>query len=112
MSDSTNLYILSSNREENIKEFLVNNNMNYLKKIIGNVPIFKKGKSITQLLSVENLNIKEVIYVGDEVRDIDSCREIGIKILSVGWGYNSPESLKTKKPDFFIEKPQELLKIN
>jgi phosphoglycolate phosphatase len=34
---------------------------------------------------IERFHIKkdEVIYIGDEVRDIHSCKEIGIKIIAV-----------------------------
>lgn len=62
--------------------------------------IMGKEKTIKKLLTSHKLNPHEVIYVGDEIRDIKACRKIGIKIICVDWGYDAIEMLKINQPDY------------
>ena len=36
----------------------------------------------------------EIIYIGDELRDIEACRAVNVPIISVSWGFNSAEILE------------------
>ena len=36
----------------------------------------------------------EIIYIGDELRDIEACRAVNVPIISVSWGFNSTEILE------------------
>lgn len=56
-----------------------------------------------------HLNAHEVIYIGDEVRDIHSCKEIGIKIIAVSRWYDNETLLKENNPDILITKPRDIL---
>lgn len=51
------------------------------------------------------------MYVGDEVRDIEACQKVGIKIAAVTWGLNTKEALERYHPDSLIDKPQQLLDL-
>ena len=53
----------------------------------------------------------QVLYVGDEIRDIVAAKRLGIKIAAVAWGYNSLKALKEQEPDYLIHKPEELLTL-
>ena len=66
---------------------------------------------INKWLRIENIHTEKVVYVGDEVRDIDAAKKTGIKVIAVGWGFNSQEALAAQNPDFLIERPQELIEI-
>lgn len=105
------LGIVSSNSQENIQKFLQIHKLEVFDFIYSEKNIFGKGKKLAALLKKFNLNKEEVIYIGDEVRDIDACRENGIKIISVTWGFNKKEILKDNNPDYIIDKPQKILKI-
>ena len=105
------LGILSSNSKENIEKFLKVNRLNIFDFIQSEKNLFGKGKALTALLKKYNLKENEVIYIGDEVRDIDACRENGIKIISVTWGFNKNEILQLNRPDYLVNRPQEILKI-
>ena len=54
---------------------------------------------------------ENVIYVGDEIRDIKAAMEAGIKVASVTWGYNFENVLSKYKPDFIINRPEDLLNL-
>jgi phosphoglycolate phosphatase-like HAD superfamily hydrolase len=73
--------------------------------------MFGKAKVLKELLNKENLNKDDCIYIGDEVRDIEACKEIGLRLVSVTWGYNVDSVLKAYNPDFLANTPQALNKI-
>jgi len=102
------LYIVSSNKKENIEKFLKNNRVNVFKSVYSSFNIFGKDRLINKLLKNEKLSLDECIYVGDEVRDIDACRKVGLKIVSVTWGYNVDSALKKFNPDFVIDNTEDL----
>ena len=62
-------------------------------------------------MKINKLTPEEVIYVGDETRDIEASKTIPIKVIAVSWGFNSAEALAKQNPDFLIQKPSELLKV-
>jgi HAD-hyrolase-like len=53
----------------------------------------------------------DILFVGDETRDIEACQKVGIRIAAVTWGYNSRRSLVAMKPDFVFDDPQELVSL-
>ena len=73
--------------------------------------IYGKSSVIKSFLDKNNLNKNQVLYVGDELRDIQACRKAGVKIAAVTWGYNSREILDEEKTDYLIDKPLNLLNI-
>ena len=105
------LGILSSNSKENIENFLKANDLLIFDFIHSEKNLFGKGKALKSLLKKYNLKKEETVYIGDEVRDIDACRENGIKIISVTWGFNKNEILQLNRPDYLVNRPQEILKI-
>ncbi len=105
------LGIVTSNVKENVVAFLQKNDFEYLFDFIySGTNIFGKHRIINELVRKRNLNKTDVIYVGDETRDIRSARKSGIGVIAVGWGFNSQEILAEHEPDFLAVKPTELLK--
>lgn len=70
--------------------------------------LFSKSKTLARVLKEQNLTLAETLYIGDEVRDIESCQKIGLDILSVTWGLNDKESLQ-KAGGKTIDTREELL---
>ena len=87
------LAIISSNSVTSIREFLKNNGVGVNIDIYSSLHLFGKAKPIRKYVQKHGFTPTEVVYVGDEVRDIDSANEAGIPVISVSWGYNSKESL-------------------
>jgi len=107
------LRILSSNSLENIKKFLEINSIDLkiFDFIAAEIGAFGKGKIISELLKEKSLEADEVFYIVDEARDIEAAKEAGIKTIAVTWGYNSKKALLEQKPDYFVDRPEEILKI-
>lgn len=103
--------IISSNTKENIEWFLKDNNITDITSIICSKSIFGKDKLINKFLRENNLKQCEVIYVGDEQRDIKACKKAGIKIIWVNWGFDSIELIEKENPDFKAYAPEEILDI-
>ncbi len=106
------LGIITSNSQENVTEFLKINNLdNLFEFIYSGVTIFGKTTIINNALRQKQLKPQEVIYVGDETRDIEASKKANIKVVAVTWGFNSDEVLSKQNPDFLINHPSELLQV-
>ncbi|MBF2065618.1 MAG: HAD-IA family hydrolase [Calothrix sp. C42_A2020_038] len=106
------LGIITSNSKENVAEFLKINQLDCLFEFVySGVTIFGKTTIINNVLRQKQLKPQEVIYVGDETRDIEASKKANIKVVAVTWGFNSQEALSKQKPDFLINHPSELLNV-
>lgn len=106
------LSIITSNSEETVKKTLEKTGiLSTIKYIHTNTSVFGKHTVIKKFLNKHNLESNEIIYIGDEVRDIDACKKINVKIISVTWGYNSKNALAKSKPDYLVDSYSEIEKI-
>lgn len=106
------LVILSSNQENTIKNFLKRNKLdNVFSAIYTPKGLFDKHLVMDRIIKRFNAAKQEVIFIGDEQRDIEAGKKSGVKTGAVTWGYNSKERLINEEPDFLFEKPQELLTL-
>jgi phosphoglycolate phosphatase len=105
------LSIISSNSAENINTFLRHNQINSFDNIISSGGLFGKDKAIKDFLVQQALPSQEVIYVGDECRDIIACQKNKVRVIAVTWGYDSEKLLASCHPDVLIRHPLELGEI-
>lgn len=105
------LAIISSNRVENINKFIEFNKLNIFDFVHGKTDLFGKAVYLGKFLKDNNLKKNEVIYVGDEIRDVEACKKVGIKIIGVSWGMNTIEALEKAGVDYIVKKPSEVFKI-
>jgi len=99
--------IVSSSKEETIKIIIDKNNLPI--DFFYHGKLFNKAQSLKEALKKEKLLLSETIYIGDEVRDIEACRKIGLDIISVSWGLNSKEALISTGQENIMDTPAELL---
>ena len=66
---------------------------------------------MNNILRQKQLKTQDVIYVGDETRDIEASKKAHIKVVSVTWGFNSEKALVKQNPDFLIHHPLELVEV-
>ncbi|VVA43562.1 HAD-superfamily hydrolase, subfamily IA, variant 1 [Candidatus Roizmanbacteria bacterium] len=105
------LAIISSNRVENINKFIKHNNLDIFDFIHGKTDLFGKAGYLERFIKDFNLKKSEVIYVGDEIRDVEACKKTGIKIIGVSWGLHTVEALNKAGVDYIVKKPVEILQI-
>jgi phosphoglycolate phosphatase len=106
------LGIVTSNSRKNVAAFLAAQELSEMFDFIGSgLALFGKGRIIQRILRQQRVAPKDVVYVGDETRDIEAARKIGIKVISVSWGYNTSQALAAENPDYLIHQPEELLQV-
>ena len=107
-----NLYVLSTNRVENIRKYLSWHGLDhYFTGIFGKASFFSKTRKMRQLLSREKLDPKDVWCVGDEVIDVKSAHAAGMKVISVTWGYASKAGLAVHAPEAMVDTSEELSRL-
>lgn len=101
--------IVTSNSTENVNAFLERNGLeSYFTYMKTKVPLLKKTKA----LSKTKRQLKtDFIYVGDEIRDVEACRKNNLPVVSVGWGFNSVETLEQVNPGFVARTADEATKL-
>ncbi|QSX05089.1 HAD-IA family hydrolase [Sedimentibacter sp. zth1] len=102
--------IITTNSKTNVEEFLKKHNIDCFDFVIS-ASLFGKESIIKKVIKNNNLDPKDVLYVGDEIRDINAAKKSGIKIASVSWGYNTVDSLLSYNPDYLIKDPSNLIDI-
>ena len=104
------LGIVTSNTRENVDIFLNKHDLNSIFSFIySGTAIFGKHRVLKQVIREHRLKKSDVIYVGDETRDVRSARKSGIAVIAVSWGFNAAEILQAHQPDYLVNRPQELL---
>ena len=103
--------ILSSNSLENIGQFLKNHQLDIFDFVENTAKVWSKNTSLKRLIQENDFAIQEMLYIGDEIRDVIAAKRLGVKIAAVTWGYNSIDALKKHNPDFMVSSPEELFKL-
>jgi len=103
--------ILSSNTQENVKQFLDKNDLDFFDFVRTGKSVFGKSHMINKIIKQRKVRKSDVFYVCDEVRDIEAARKSGIKSVAVTWGYNTKDALIKENPDFIVDTPDELRNI-
>jgi len=105
------ILIISSNSKENILEFLKMNGIHCVADVLCSNRIFGKDKVMKKFLKEANVDSSNVVYIGDEQRDIVACKKAGIPIIWVEWGYDAKEVVQNDEPEYSVSTPQEILEI-
>lgn len=106
------LGILSSNDEANIRRCLGANGVeHHFSFIVGHPQLFGKARALRRIRKRERIEREQMVYVGDETRDVDAARRAGIISGAVAWGYHAPELLERTSPTVFFRVPDDLAKL-
>lgn len=101
--------ILSSNAEENIRAFLKRHGAEeWVEDIYCSSSIFGKARLLRALMKRAGLQREQLVYVGDEHRDVEACKEVGVRVIAVLWGVDAEARLRQAGPDSLAERPQEV----
>lgn len=112
ISKTHKLGIVSSNSEESIKQTLVNHDIvGLFDFVFSEISLFGKHVVLKKMCREYQIKPSEIIYVGDEDRDITASQKNNIKNIAVTWGYNSKKRLKEIGPDYIVNSPEEIIGI-
>jgi phosphoglycolate phosphatase len=104
------LSILSSNEEANIREVLKRHGMeDWVVSIQGGSRVFGKARPLRALMKRRGLPREQLVYIGDERRDVEACRQVGVRIIAVPWGFDSVSALREAGADVIADSPARIL---
>lgn len=105
------LAILSTNKRKNIEIYMRNNNIEHLFDSVfcDRGPFLSiKHRTIRRMMKKMKLSHEDIVYVGDETRDVVACKKIGIPAVSVTWGWESREVL-AKSNSRLADTPEQMV---
>ncbi|MCK9300944.1 MAG: HAD-IA family hydrolase [Bacteroidales bacterium] len=101
--------ILTSNAKKNVEHFLDIKGLSPLFDFVyQSKHFFGKDLALHQLIKRESLSLEQVVYVGDEIRDMLASKKAGIPMVAVSWGFTPPDIFEGKHPDRLAYTPAEL----
>lgn len=104
--------ILTSNTTANVDLFLRAHGLRDPFDFISSTSkLSGKAKHLRAIRKTFSLRTEEMLYIGDELRDVKASRKAGIPIAAVTWGFNSLESLEAMRPDHLFQRPAEFLRL-
>ena len=104
--------ILTSNSSTNVDLFLRAHGIRGLFNFISSTSkLTGKAKHLRAIRKTFSLKSEEMLYVGDEIRDIKASKKAEIPVAAVTWGFNSPEALAAEKPHHLLSHPTDFLSL-
>ena len=100
--------IVTSNSVENVSVFTKNHGLEFFEFVRSSSKLTGKAREIRRAMRQLGFRAEDALYVGDETRDIDACRTVGLRCAAVTWGYNSQAALVAGRPHWMLERPEEL----
>ncbi|XEC93728.1 HAD-IA family hydrolase [Paenibacillus tarimensis] len=103
--------ILSSNNAENIHSFLELNDLKLFDFVFTASNLFGKDKAISRLMKDKGISNLEMLYIGDEIRDVEACKKMNVPCAAVTWGFDAEDLLAKGNPEFLIHHPEDILEV-
>lgn len=106
------LGILSSNREDAIRACLRANGVEqHFAFVVGYPRLFGKAKALRRIMKAERIDRDELLYVGDESRDVQAANRARVAAAAVTWGFHAEALLTATGPKYVVRTPAELAGI-
>jgi phosphoglycolate phosphatase-like HAD superfamily hydrolase len=104
--------ILTSNATPNVDLFLRAHGLRDQFDFISSTSkLTGKAKHLKAIRKTFSLRTGELLYIGDELRDVKASQKAGIPIAAVTWGFNSREALAAQSPDYLFDHPADFLRL-
>lgn len=100
--------IVSSNSVENIRRILGAEVAGLVAHYGCGASLFGKAVKFRKMLGKTGVPADLAIGIGDEVRDIDAARKVGMGCAAVAWGYARGDALAARKPDRLLTRVEEI----
>ena len=102
------LAIVTSNSEENVRNFFGRHSMAGFDTVVAGASIFGKATRLRRLIKTAQADRSTSVYIGDTVPDIRAAREAGTLAVGVAWGFSDPALLAAEGPDALVDGTSDL----
>jgi len=110
MKKSYSLFIVSSNMEVALNNYLENNNIAHIfEEVLGMESYKSKVEKFKLLMERHSLNQGDCLFITDTLGDILEANEIGLKTIAVDFGFHERVRLEQGKPFKIVSDFKELL---
>lgn len=103
--------ILTSNSEDTVRNFLWTHQLTPYVDFVEGAALFSKKRKLLKLCRKLRISPSQMLYVGDETRDVRACKEAGIDVAAVDWGYNTKRALAQCSPTYEVSDMATLVQI-
>ena len=104
--------VLTSNATANVDLFLRTHGLREQFDFISSTSkLTGKSKHLKAIRKTFSVSPEEMLYIGDELRDVKASQKAGVPIAAVTWGFNSRQSLAAAKPDYLFDRPTDFLTL-
>ncbi len=76
--------------------------------MVGCPRLFGKGRALRRIMRAERIRPAQVVYIGDEVRDMEAARSVGVTAVAATWGFQSEDVLRASGPAHVAASPGEV----
>lgn len=101
--------LVTSNSEANARKILGEQHAARIDFYACGSSLFGKAPKFRRVLKKMGISATAALAIGDETRDIDAAREVGMRAGAVLWGYASEAVLTAHAPDTLFRAPQDIL---
>lgn len=101
--------LVTSNSEANARKILGEEHAARIDFYACGSSLFGKAPKFRRVLKKMGIPAAQALAIGDETRDVDAAREVGMRAGSVLWGYASEAVLTALQPDALFRKPQDII---
>lgn len=102
------IVVVSSNAKENIELLLKQEGVDLVSEVLTSSRIFGKDTVLKKFMKQNKVSPDQILYVGDELRDIQACNKVSIPFMWVSWGIDGFDLVEKENPKFVVHKPEEI----
>jgi phosphoglycolate phosphatase len=104
------LAVVTSNAADIVEQFLERHNFPPFEFVWAEKNLFGKDKALRHIVKRKKISREQMIYVGDEPRDVVACKKVGIRVIGVSWGLGGRQGFHISEPDLLIDAINQLTK--
>ena len=104
----TLLAVLSSNSKSNVLRVLGAQTASLFDHFECGASIFGKRSRLRKLLVQSGVKVEDSMFIGDEIRDAQAARDVGVRFGAVSWGYSKIGALLEAGAEEHFSAPCEL----
>ena len=103
------LGVATSNSPKNVRLFFEKYKDRFFDFKQANIFAFGKHRALRRIGREQEVNLKNIYYVGDETRDVIAAKKAGVNVIAVTWGFNNRKILATLNPDCIADSPEDIV---
>lgn len=104
------LAIVSSNAEANVRKTL-GPLAEHISQFSCGASMFGKARKLKAVARAAKAPFDQVLCIGDETRDIEAARRVGLPCAASTWGYATEEAMKAAGPDHILHSVDDILRL-